>query len=487
MQTENAMVAPEATPLSKNQLKTPTNYFNIEPISLDELRTQMYYYATDLSFLQARHDENAIENVNRLLAIIENRLNINREFYIKVGNLSAKIACRVGVDLTTCENIKYAAMLYEIGKIQAPDTMTKSHDALTPSEYEALRDHCVNGVHFLMGNDPIMQQAREIVANYFECYDGTGFPNQISGNQIPISAQVTYLASSFLNLTEHEGLSASHSNEVMESLVDKKFTGAIFDAFLKSQHSSRVYEEHEKELKPLVPKVNNEVQQSIMVNTSMRDALGNLSHVMNNKLMSIALKVYRLRMRDSKLTEAAKCIENFVYEAGDICWSVMDFARYNTTFTMNVDIHTFVDEWVSKLISHKPDNVDIIAHIEPDDVFVQIEPVSFSKALNALYCNAIEAIGDENGEVHISLDFAKNPNSNEQDSIRISIENSHGEITDSALIRAFEPFFSNKIHHVGLGLSSALGIIKAVNGSITLASKEKGAIACLSLPVISQS
>lgn len=111
--------------------------------------------------------------------------------------------------LTTQEisMIATASSLHDIGKIAVDvNILNKQREKLTPQEFELLKKHVEYGVQMLDDvpfnqNEPLLRISREICRSHHERYDGSGYPDGLKGDEIPISAQAVALAEVYDELT----------------------------------------------------------------------------------------------------------------------------------------------------------------------------------------------------------------------------------------------------------------------------------------------
>ena len=104
-------------------------------------------------------------------------------------------------------DIAIASMLHDIGKLAIPDNVINKPQGLTSEESEIMKTHTVKGADMLAGLDAcdtyprFFRTAREICRWHHERWDGSGYPDGLKGDQIPISAQVVSLADAYDALT----------------------------------------------------------------------------------------------------------------------------------------------------------------------------------------------------------------------------------------------------------------------------------------------
>ena len=122
--------------------------------------------------------------------------------------------------------ISTASSLHDIGKISIDDKILNKPGRLTAEEFEVIKTHSVIGAEMLHDlhnthNYPLFDKAYEICRWHHERYDGKGYPDGLSGEEIPISAQVTSLADVYDALTSNRCYKKAFSHEkAMEMILD---------------------------------------------------------------------------------------------------------------------------------------------------------------------------------------------------------------------------------------------------------------------------
>jgi putative nucleotidyltransferase with HDIG domain len=86
-----------------------------------------------------------------------------------------------------------AAFLHDIGKMAIPDKILRKAGPLDDAEQVIMRTHCEIGYNMLT-RVPFLRDAAEIVLAHHECFDGTGYPRGLRGEQIPLGARIIFIA-----------------------------------------------------------------------------------------------------------------------------------------------------------------------------------------------------------------------------------------------------------------------------------------------------
>ncbi|NVK18383.1 MAG: response regulator [Methylocystaceae bacterium] len=112
------------------------------------------------------------------------------------------LALEIGLPSEFAEMIELAAPMHDTGKIGTPDSILKAPRKLTPDEWEIMKQHSQIGAEILSHSEnPVFKLAAEIALNHHERWDGTGYPKEIKGEDIPLSARLVAIADVFDALT----------------------------------------------------------------------------------------------------------------------------------------------------------------------------------------------------------------------------------------------------------------------------------------------
>lgn len=132
-------------------------------------------------------------------------------------------------EITTIVN---ASALHDIGKMSIPESILNKPGRLTKEEFEIMKGHSAAGDKMLKDipyrhNETIVRFAREICRWHHERYDGSGYPDGLKGDEIPISAQVVALADVYDALTSKRVYKDSYSHERAVEMIQNGECGAF--------------------------------------------------------------------------------------------------------------------------------------------------------------------------------------------------------------------------------------------------------------------
>jgi putative two-component system response regulator len=134
--------------------------------------------------------------------------------------------------------LKYASPLHDIGKLGIPDAILLKPGALTKEEWEIMKLHTIIGAQILSGSKIRYLKAAEKIALYHhEKWDGTGYPEGLKGEKIPLFARITAIADVFDALTTdrpyRKALSVEDALQIIKNERGSHFDPQIVDIFFK--------------------------------------------------------------------------------------------------------------------------------------------------------------------------------------------------------------------------------------------------------------
>jgi len=146
-----------------------------------------------------RHDEQAaLDALRRLALAAEYRDDNTHEHTQRVGDLAARLARHLGHEDRTVWLVRHVAPLHDLGKIAVPDNVLLKPGKLTREEFEVVKTHAVLGARVLAGGESDLLRAAERVArSHHERWDGTGYPDGLAGNDIPLEGRLVHVADVF--------------------------------------------------------------------------------------------------------------------------------------------------------------------------------------------------------------------------------------------------------------------------------------------------
>lgn len=154
----------------------------------------------------------------------------------RVTAYTIALARATGVSPDEIKIIARGAFLHDIGKMAIPDEILRKPGKLSGEEQQVMREHCTRGYQMLR-KIPFLSEAAEIVFTHQEHYDGSGYPNGLKGDQIPIGARIFAVADALDAITSDRPYRTARTfvmaREEILRCSGTQFDPAIIEVFLK--------------------------------------------------------------------------------------------------------------------------------------------------------------------------------------------------------------------------------------------------------------
>ena len=173
---------------------------------------------------------NYLETIETLAVALEAKDPFTRGHSNMVCAYSVAIARKLGFDSERLRHIEIGSMMHDIGKIGVPDHILLRPGRLTREEFEIVKRHPVIGEEILKPmQHPLFDIPRKIVRWHHERIDGKGYPDGLSGNEIPLEARITFVADAYEAMTsERPYRQAMPHEQAFDELAGN--AGSQFDA-----------------------------------------------------------------------------------------------------------------------------------------------------------------------------------------------------------------------------------------------------------------
>jgi putative nucleotidyltransferase with HDIG domain len=210
--------------LEKAQLSAEMHRLKTEELeALVALRTEQ---------LESAH----VDMLERLALVAEFRDDNTGGHTVRVGNLAAMMARRLGLGEETIAQLRLAARLHDIGKISIPDNILLKEGQLSHEEWEYMKTHTAVGAQMLSGGDGVLELAKEIALTHHERWDGSGYPHNLRGEAIPLSGRILAVADVFDALIHERPYKKAWSKEEavaeIKAQAGKHFDPKVVEVFL---------------------------------------------------------------------------------------------------------------------------------------------------------------------------------------------------------------------------------------------------------------
>ena len=162
----------------------------------------------------------------------------------RIGYYAGAMARALGWNALAVDDIEIAAPMHDIGKIGIPDSILKKPARLNDAEFAIMRNHTTIGRDMLFDSDvPMLRIAADIAGSHHEFWDGSGYPEGLAGNDIPIAARIVSIVDVYDALVHSRVYKSAYQEhvalEMMSKLVGHQFDPELFQVFLDNLDEMR--------------------------------------------------------------------------------------------------------------------------------------------------------------------------------------------------------------------------------------------------------
>ena len=183
-----------------------------------------------------------------LVAALDSRDTETQDHSLRVAQFTYVLAEAMGVREPELSQVRWGALLHDIGKIGIPDAILRKPGKLTEDEFEIMKQHPEKGYRILE-NIRFLEMAREIVMAHQEKFDGTGYPKGSQGEEIPLGARIFSVVDTFDAMTSNRpyrnALPYEKARKELQQFSGTQFDPKVVEAFC-SIAPERWTEEREK-------------------------------------------------------------------------------------------------------------------------------------------------------------------------------------------------------------------------------------------------
>ncbi|MBP2643409.1 MAG: domain S-box-containing protein [Firmicutes bacterium] len=186
------------------------------------------------------------QTITALSKLIEKRDEATNAHCISVEKLAMAIGKNMDLPKEMLDDLSIAATLHDIGKLGIPEVILNKPDTLSAEEYSLVKTHPLIGYETLISIAPFKHIAESILYHH-EKFDGTGYPEQLTGEQIPITSRIIAVADVWEALiTDRPYRKAYPKNEALQIMLKQNhshFDPTVFQHFVKvvSNNDERLY------------------------------------------------------------------------------------------------------------------------------------------------------------------------------------------------------------------------------------------------------
>ena len=191
----------------------------------------------------AENRELFVGTVKALAAAIDGKDKYTRGHSERVARISVAIGKRLGMGEQELDTLRMSALLHDVGKIAIDDSILKKPAALTDAEFEIMKTHPQAG-YKIMSQIPAMKEFLPGMYMHHEMINGKGYPQGLTGDQIPLQAKIVSVADTFDAMTidrpYSKGMDLPTSLERIRSFVGTRYDHDVVEALVAACEAGEV-------------------------------------------------------------------------------------------------------------------------------------------------------------------------------------------------------------------------------------------------------
>jgi putative two-component system response regulator len=219
----------------------------------DHLARYSNHLEAEVRMRTAELEKSRLQVVHCLARAAEYRDDDTGRHVVRVGKFAGIIARELGFSPEQVSMLEMAAQLHDVGKIGIPDSILLKPGRLDPEEFKLMQHHCEYGRLIILPDAPahgsarhkrppgtrpsLLELAADIAFTHHERWDGTGYPSNFAGEQIPLEGRITAVADVFDALASKRPYKGAFPLESCLSIVKdgrgRQFDAAVVDALVR--------------------------------------------------------------------------------------------------------------------------------------------------------------------------------------------------------------------------------------------------------------
>ncbi len=212
-------------------LRSASTSFPLERLHQAELLGRQ-----SLMVLLGQSGDGSAAAVKALAAAIDARDNYTHEHSEEVVALAAEVAARLHLPDREVARVRTGALLHDVGKVAIPNEILHKGGRLSEEEWQIMRQHPLIGAKIL-SRTPELAHLAQVVRHEHEHWDGSGYPDGISGDEIPVASRIILACDAYSAMIAHrpysEPMSETDAVAELRSAAGRQFDPAVVEALVR--------------------------------------------------------------------------------------------------------------------------------------------------------------------------------------------------------------------------------------------------------------
>ncbi len=171
-----------------------------------------------------------VETVKKMAGALYSKSEYNKVHHLETARFAEMVAKVLGLSAKQVEQIRVASLLHDVGLLHVPEDIINKKGQVTAEELKLLMQHPTLGAEMLR-SVPALKEICDILENHHECWDGTGYPRGLKGDDIPLAARIVSIVEAYHAMISERPYRQAMSNEKARRVL-KSQAGSQFDPFL---------------------------------------------------------------------------------------------------------------------------------------------------------------------------------------------------------------------------------------------------------------
>jgi HD-GYP domain-containing protein (c-di-GMP phosphodiesterase class II) len=218
--------------------------------TFNEASRQLYEYDGENKSLLAKVERGYLETLRALVNAIDAKDPYTAGHSQRTAEFAVAIGRALKLDELKLREIEFGALLHDIGKIGIAEQILRKPAALDDAEMKVMRGHPGIG-DGVVRDIEILATIRSMVRNHHERWDGSGYPDGLRGEEIPLGARIVAVADSYDAITSDRcyqpGRSASEAVAILKRLAGQQLDDAVVQGLFRALVELGLVQPHEIE------------------------------------------------------------------------------------------------------------------------------------------------------------------------------------------------------------------------------------------------
>lgn len=171
-----------------------------------------------------------VETVKKMAGALYSKSEYNKVHHLETARFAEMVAKVLGLSAKQVEQIRVASLLHDVGLLRIPEDIINKKGQVTAEELKMLMQHPTLGADMLR-SVPALKEICDILEHHHECWDGTGYPRGLKGDDIPLAARIVAIVEAYHAMISDRPYRPAMSSEKAKRVL-KSAAGTQFDPFL---------------------------------------------------------------------------------------------------------------------------------------------------------------------------------------------------------------------------------------------------------------